>query len=523
MKYEAHRGVGTEFPENTIPAFLGASAQGYDYIELDTQFTKDHKLIVFHDNTINRVCRYNNGDVIKEPIEISNTNYSELLEFDAGISKAPKFAGTKIPLLSDVLKLAKDTGLTIKLDNRIQNYSDEETEIFFDTIKSCNAKVSFTSSLPQYIKKVAKYFPNAEIHYDGYADEEQIRYICSILNNNPLTVWLPLQSPLTSWVSLPYANETLCKTVKKYANLGVWLLNSEEELQIAEQYGADVIETTGTLKPVKKANGAFDCHTHTKFSHDSDCDPNDSFKSAKGKGLSAFAITDHCDIEFYKRDDIKSPIIESAKTTHSFSKFVISGVEFGEALWHNEIANGIIDSEKFDIILGSVHAAQYQEYTMPFSQINFSLFTEEKIKEYLKTYFTDLSEMIDCCNFDVLSHLTNPLKYICGKYHFKVDLDEYREIIDEILKKIICRGIALEINTSSLRTAENDYMPRQEIIARYKELGGYLVTLGSDAHTADNIADNFDKAISVLLELGFKNAYYYINRTPIQYSLEDLK
>ena len=64
MKFQAHRGVGTEFPENTMPAFIAAVAQGYDYIELDPAFTADGKCVIMHDKSINRTCRDKKGTAI---------------------------------------------------------------------------------------------------------------------------------------------------------------------------------------------------------------------------------------------------------------------------------------------------------------------------------------------------------------------------------------------------------------------------------------------------------------------------
>ena len=101
-----------------------------------------------------------------------------------------------------------------------------------------------------------------------------------------------------------------------------------------------------------------------------------------------------------------------------------------------------------------------------------------------------------------------------------MDLKNFADKTDIILKEIINRGIALEINTSCLDTNYNALMPDIPIIKRYKELGGYLLTLGSDAHTAERIAHGFDYALSELSRLGFKNIYYYKNRKPIPQEIE---
>ena len=515
MKFQAHRGVGTEFPENTMPAFIAAVAQGYDYIELDPAFTADGQCVVLHDKSINRTCRDKKGAAIKNKIMIADISYEQALQFDSGIAKAYKFRGTKIPLLAEVLNFAKNTGLTVKLDNKIQYFSDFQTDIFFDILEKSNACVGLTSSDMEYIKKAVARFPNAEIHYDGYVDESRLIELREILKHNELYIWLPVPSPATDWVNVPRADGNLCKIVKKYGKLGLWIISDTDDLEKAKKLGADIIETPGQIKPENKGTGIFDCHTHTHFSHDSECDSHDSLKVAKEKGIAGFAITDHCDIESCEKQDIKSPIKHSVECVHKMGESVLAGVEIGEGIWHKNDAEEVVVGSNFDIVLGSVHAVRFKHLTMPYSQIDFSVFSKNEINEYLSQYFDDMLEMIKTTDFDVLSHLTCPLRYISGKYSIEVDLKRFADKTDIILKEIINRGIALEINTSCLDIDYNTLMPDIPIIKRYKELGGYLLTLGSDAHKAERVSYGFDYSLSVLSKIGFKNIYYYKNRKPI--------
>ncbi len=515
MKFQAHRGVGTEFPENTMPAFIAAAAQGYDYIELDPAFTKDGKCVVLHDKSINRTCRDEFGAAIIGEIKIADISYEEALKYDAGIAKAYKFRGTKIPLLSEVLEFAKKSEITVKIDNKIRYFSDYQTEIFFDTVEKSGARVGFTSPDTEYIKKIVSRFPNAEIHYDGYVDENRLAGLRDISGNNELYIWLPIESSATDWVKLPRADDDLCRTVKKYGKLGIWIISDIDELEKARNFGADIIETQGRIKPENTGNKIFDCHTHTRFSHDSECDPRDSKKAANERKIAGFAITDHCDIEFCGDTDVKTPVKKSAEFAHEMGSGVLAGVEMGEGMWHKKEAEEVMACGDFDIVLGSVHAVRYKNYTQPYSKIDFSRFSRNEINEYISAYFDDMLEMIKTTDFDLLSHLTCPLRYISGKYGISVDLNEFADKIDKILKEIIARGIALEINTSCIDTDYNVLMPDLPIIKRYKDLGGSLLTLGSDAHIAARIAYGFDYAISELSKLGFKNIYYFENRIPI--------
>ena len=91
MIFQAHKGVSTEYPENTMPAFIAAVEQGYKIIELDVAVTKDLKFVLLHDNTINRTARYENGDVIFDTVKISDITYSQALQYDFGIWFSKKF------------------------------------------------------------------------------------------------------------------------------------------------------------------------------------------------------------------------------------------------------------------------------------------------------------------------------------------------------------------------------------------------------------------------------------------------
>lgn len=164
---------------------------------------------------------------------------------------------------------------------------------------------------------------------------------------------------------------------------------------------------------------------------------------------------------------------------------MLAGVEIGENILHKKDAEEVISGSNFDIVLGSVDAVQFKNQTFPYSKIDFSRFLQDEINEYISAYFDDMLEMIKTTDFDMLSHLTCPLRYISGKYGIAVDLKNFADKTDIILKEIINRGIALEINTSSLDTDYTFLMPDIPIIKRYKELGGYLLTLGSDAHIAE--------------------------------------
>ena len=138
----------------------------------------------------------------------------------------------------------------------------------------------------------------------------------------------------------------------------------------------------------------FDCHTHTHFSFDSECDPCDSLTAAKEKGLAGFAITDHCDMEYCKLRDVKTPIEQSVGCARTMGGGVLAGIEIGEAIWHKEDADELISGGDFDIVLGSVHAARYKNYTMPYSGIDFSVFSRDEIAQCVSTLKTSTFRLV---------------------------------------------------------------------------------------------------------------------------------
>ena len=278
---------------------------------------------------------------------------------------------------------------------------------------------------------------------------------------------------------------------------------------------------------LKKTDGTniADMHTHSVNSHDSVCEIEDMCLSQIKKGTKIFAVTDHCDVFKYNKYDIYTPIKNSAETVRLLNEkykgkcLILSGVEISEGFWYNREYEKIHSLLSYDVILGSVHCVKFKDFEMPYSAIDFSKFTSEQIYSYMDCYFNDITTMLSTTDFDVLAHMTCPIRYITGKYGIQVDLSVFDGKITGILKAIIKRGIALEVNTSGY-AALNDSIPDREILKKYFDMGGYLLTLGSDAHIAENASYFFDKAIEALKETGFKNIYYYKNRKAYQINVK---
>ncbi len=264
-----------------------------------------------------------------------------------------------------------------------------------------------------------------------------------------------------------------------------------------------------------------DMHTHSESSHDSVCRIEDMARSQFEKGTEFFAVTDHFDTDSYLDYDVFAPIQTAAETVKRLNEqnggqqLLLAGVEISEGFWHPEVYEKIRRLVDYDVVIGSVHLVKYKELTRAYSGIDFSQLPKEVTAEYLDAYFDDVLTMLDTIDFDILAHLTCPLRYINGKYHIGMELTAYTEKIETILAEIIRKEIALEVNTSSFSMLQ-DFMPTTDILKKYRAMGGKLLTLGSDAHVAENASVHFDKALETVKDLGFDSIYYFKNRKPFE-------
>lgn len=270
----------------------------------------------------------------------------------------------------------------------------------------------------------------------------------------------------------------------------------------------------------------FDMHTHSKNSHDSECEVSKMAEAAKTRGLCGVAVTDHCDIEYYETLDLDTmvgnSVADAERINGETDLTVLRGIEIGEGIWHRNVTEEILKNHKFDVVIGSVHAVRFKDYEMPYSQIVFSDMDRETVMAYLNQYFDDCLEMAETEDYDILAHMTCPLRYVNGKYGLDVDCRAFEEKITLILAQIIEREKALEVNTSCMSEGSGYYapMPEEWIIRKYKEMGGYLITPGSDAHIAENSANSFDEALKMLKDIGFEKIYYYKDRKAIECKID---
>jgi histidinol-phosphatase (PHP family) len=493
IKLIANKGVSAEAPANTLSSFRYAAAQKYDYFSLDIAVTRDGKIVTK-----------------AEGAEIFAHDYSELCKKDFGVYFLPKFKGEKLPLLSEVLDFAKENGIKALVANGFEVLSEYARDEFFDTVKPYAESIALSCTDVYTVKYIAEKLPSAEIHYFGLT--KHLPEIKAAAGAQKLTVWLNLDEA------------ELAENAKKYADLGFCGINSREEYEKAAALGADVVSTNGKIKHDINAGFIADMHSHTKNSHDAVAEPDELCRNNISRGVHACAFTDHSDGHLYNITDIDIPAIIGGSVRDALDmrdKYtgklrVYTGVELGESIWHGEIEQELFERYDFDVVLGSVHTVRHPKDGRPFAQIDFSLWSDEETDEFLKMYFDDLFETVKTVNCDIMSHLTVPFRYIIGKAEKQIDTDKYLPTIKNILRFIIDHGIALEVNSSGIGSSYSVLLPDEKFIKLYRDMGGYLITLGSDAHTSEKAANGLSEALSLLKDLGFPHIYRYEKRTPIQ-------
>ena len=240
MIFQAHRGVSTEYPENTMPAFRAALDSKFEQIETDPQYTKDGVIVLMHDSTINRTCRHEDGTVIETPLRVCDMTYDDLLNYDAGIHKGIRFKGTRVPRLEELLELLNDTDVLLDLDKKI---TADKIDPLLDLVKRYNVNVEFSCADTARIQKILSVLPDARINYDGKNTEEDLRKIAALVPRERLSVWVYLDKPNFAWLTdRDKASPEVCARVRKYAALGIANVNCAEDVREAMLLGADIIE-----------------------------------------------------------------------------------------------------------------------------------------------------------------------------------------------------------------------------------------------------------------------------------------
>lgn len=260
-----------------------------------------------------------------------------------------------------------------------------------------------------------------------------------------------------------------------------------------------------------------DYHVHTNFSPDGQAPMEQQIQEAIEHGLTELYFTDHVDYDNpYAISDIQ---IDYDYYTEYFNELqekyrnqiiLKLGVEIGLQPHLYEQMEQLVDKYKFDFVIASTHLID----RIDLGQKGWTFFENKTKHETYEKYLNTLLNNIKSFNsFNVCGHFDYVIRY--GNYEDKkMYYDEHKGIIDEIFKTLINKGKGIEINTSGYRYGLNQTHPNFEILKRYTELGGQIITVGSDAHFAKHLCADFDKAYDMLRELGLNQTVTFNKMKP---------
>lgn len=254
-----------------------------------------------------------------------------------------------------------------------------------------------------------------------------------------------------------------------------------------------------------------DYHVHTYYSDDSDCPMEEMIEKGIAIGLDEIAFTEHvdygvktdlnCDYEAYFKE------LEALRCRYAGRIVIRAGIEFGVQRHTIPEFKRDFDAYPFDFVILSNHQIDNKEFW------NYEYQKGRTQEEFHKNYYEEIYAVVKAYqDYSVLGHLDMIKRYdTYGSYPDEKIMD----IIDKILRQVIADGKGIEVNTSCYKYGLKDLTPSTEILNHYYQLGGKIVTIGSDAHEARHLGGHVTEVKEILKKIGFSQFCTFENMTPV--------
>ena len=271
-----------------------------------------------------------------------------------------------------------------------------------------------------------------------------------------------------------------------------------------------------------------DYHVHTEFSDDSVYEMEEVVKDAINLGLDELCFTDHVDygikkdwhegnIEYRSNQPLANVDYPRYFNNIKYLKekypqiTIKQGLEFGVQKHTIKKFKQLFDTYPLDFIILSFHQVEDKEFwTQDFQE---GRTQDEYQQKYYQEIYDVISEYKDYC---VLGHLDLLKRYDkAGDYPF----EKIEPMVTKILKQVIADGKGIEINTSSHAYGLTDLMPSRKILKLYHDLGGKIITIGSDTHKAATLGAFIEETKEEMRQIGFKYYCTYKDMQPIFHEL----
>jgi len=255
-----------------------------------------------------------------------------------------------------------------------------------------------------------------------------------------------------------------------------------------------------------------DYHIHTHHSCDASTSMHAACKKAAEIGLPEIGFTDHYDLKpedpcfnYFNAEAYWSEL-RSVRRDLENDLTIRAGIEVGEGHLYAQGINATLSTYPWDYVLGSLHWVG--------EEIVFgSRYFRRSEEEAYRTYFHELLKLVQLGDFDILAHLDVVKRAGCSHYG-AFEPRRYEREIRAVLAVLVQRGLALEVNSKTLRTPVGDISPPLLVLQWFREEGGVWITLGSDSHQAETIGAGIHEAVRLAQQAGFGGIAQFHHRTP---------
>lgn len=263
-----------------------------------------------------------------------------------------------------------------------------------------------------------------------------------------------------------------------------------------------------------------DCHSHSYYSDDSKMVPCDGVQSSVNAGLGGITFTDHLDLDYpnkkydYTFDYLqRSNFLDELQELFVGKSKILKGLELGYQPHIVDQATNIVQCYDFDFVICSVHSVD--GYALCGETSSGFYAGKTKSQAYIRYLEEVYKSVVQLNCFDVVGHIGYIRRYAPDSDR-SLRYADYGDILDEILKKTISKGKGIEVNTSGYYNKDlGSPIPDFDVIKRYKQLGGQVLTIGSDSHQAQHVGNSFALVLDKLKAVGFEYVTYFEKRKPI--------
>ena len=258
-----------------------------------------------------------------------------------------------------------------------------------------------------------------------------------------------------------------------------------------------------------------DYHVHSYFSEDTDFPMELEIQKAIELGMDELCFTEHsdydvptvvnCDYDAYFKE------MEEMKEKYKGQITLKTGIEFGIQVHTTKAYEETFGQYPFDFVIFSCHQVENKEYWRQEPQKG------KTQLEYNRRYYQEILDVVKAYkDYSILGHLDVIKRY---DLNGEIELEKIKDLIEQIFEVVIADGKGIEVNTSNHRYGLSDMTPSRDILKLYKELGGTIITIGSDSHKKEHLGAYIDWSKEELRKLGYTQFCTFEKMQPIFHEL----